>query len=223
MTRLPSWYSRSTCSWPRVSIRIERPSARITATPAGGSSASFNQRSSGFRSCSAIRHILELEGGEPLVLTAPQQEFVVGSRFDNRAAIQDDDPVGPLNRGQAMCNHQRRPVGHEIAQRQLHDAFGLGIERRGSFIQNEQGRIAQNRPCDRQSLPLSAGQLDASLAYHRLVALRKSLDKLLRERQRCRLYNLGLCRAYTSEGDVVEHRVIEQHHILGNDPDLGTQ
>ena len=98
ITRFPSRYSRSTSSWPRVSIRMDRPSARITAAPAGGSTASFIQRSNGSSHRLPIRHILELKRMEPLVVTALQQELIMRARFDDGATIHDDDPVRPLHR-----------------------------------------------------------------------------------------------------------------------------
>jgi hypothetical protein len=77
---------------------MDRPSARITAAPAGGKTVSFNQHSSDFSHWLPIREILKLEGMETLVLAAPQQELVMRARLHDGAAIQHDDPVGSLDR-----------------------------------------------------------------------------------------------------------------------------
>src|SRR5512147_1042476 len=116
---LPLRYSASTCSWPRVSMRIDRPSARITAVPIGGSSESLSQVSTGFRSGLPIGHILKLHSVEPLILPSAKQQFVVGSDLDDRTAIHDHDPIGPLYRRQAVGDHDCGSVLHQITQCQL--------------------------------------------------------------------------------------------------------
>ena len=96
---------------------------------------------------------------ESLIVTASQEELVMGTRFDDSASIHHHDPVSALDGRQAVCNHQRRPVRHQIAQGHLNDSFRLGIQGRRRLIQDEQGRIPKNRPRDRQPLSLSADNL----------------------------------------------------------------
>jgi len=84
-----------------------------------------------------IGHILELHRMEPLVLPPAAKQLVVSPHFDDRALGQDHDPIGPLNRGQPMGNDDGRSIFHQIGEGQLDDPFGLGVQRRRRFIENE--------------------------------------------------------------------------------------
>ncbi len=59
-----------------------------------------------------IRDILKLHRMEPLVLSPAAKQLVVRPHFDDRAASQDHDPIGLLNRRQSMGNDDGRPILH---------------------------------------------------------------------------------------------------------------
>ena len=59
-------------------------------------------------------------------------------------------------------------------------AFGLGIQRAGRLVQNQDRRVAQHGPRDGEALPLAARHAHAALPDHRVVALRHLLDELVR-------------------------------------------
>src|SRR5918995_2126405 len=115
MTRCPARYNPSTCSCPRVSMCIDQARVRMTAAPIGGNTESLSQVSSDGSNPLLIRHVLELQRVEPFVVAALDQELVMGSYLHDGAAVQDDNPVGPLNGGQSMSNHQCRSMLHQIA------------------------------------------------------------------------------------------------------------
>src|SRR5690348_6555453 len=101
----PSRYSASTCSCPCDSIRMDRPNPRMIAAPIGGNTDSLSQVSTGFSKWLPIRRILKLHRMEPFIVAATKQQLVMGTHFDDRTAIQHDDPIGTLNRRKPMCNH----------------------------------------------------------------------------------------------------------------------
>ena len=49
-------------------------------------------------------------------------------------------------------------LGHQIGQRLLHQHFRFGIQVRGSFVQNQDRRILQQRAGDGDALPLAAAE-----------------------------------------------------------------
>src|SRR5688500_3959563 len=221
--RCPARYNASTCSCPRVSIRIERPKARTTETPTGGTTESLSHVVTSLIQSLLIRHILKLHGVKPLIVAAPDEKLVVGSRLHDSPPVHDDNSVGPLDRGQAVSDDQRRPMFHQIAERELDHPFGFRIQRRRRLIENEQRWVPQNCARDGQPLPFSAGKLDAFLPHHRPVALRKPLDELVRIRESRRLHDRSLARMLFSKRDVVEYRVVEEDHLLGDNADLRTE
>jgi hypothetical protein len=89
-----------------------------------------------------IRHILKLHRMEPLVLSPMSKQLIVRPHFDDQSPGQNDDPIGSLNRGQPMGNDDGRSIFHQIGERQLDDSFGLGVQCRRRFIENEQGGVA---------------------------------------------------------------------------------
>src|SRR5579883_2935232 len=71
-------------------------------------------------------------------------------------------------------------------------APGLRIQARRGLIQNQNPRIRQNRPRDRNALLLPAGKFYTSLAHHGVVFLFKCPGKLIHARDAAGLQNLFL-------------------------------
>ena len=71
-----------------------------------------------------------------------------------------------------MRDYDHRTVLHQVLQGFLHQPLGLRIQMRRRFVQNQNRSILQQRPCDRQALPLSARELHAALADHGFIAVR---------------------------------------------------
>ena len=67
-------------------------------------------------------------------------------------------------------------------QRALHQHFRFGIQVRSGFVQNQDGRVLQQRAGDGDALPLAAAQLHAALADHGVVSLRHALDEFVGQR-----------------------------------------
>jgi len=156
-------------------------------------------------------------------MPSEKEELLVGSDLDDRASIQHDNPIGPLDRGQPMGDDYGSSVPHQVTQRQLHEALGLVIQRRRGFIEDEQRGIAENGAGNRQSLTLTAGKFNPLFTYQRLISLWESLDKIVRIGQPRGLHNLFLCGLLSSECDVIADRVVEQHDILRDNSDVRTE
>src|SRR5437879_8051184 len=72
--------------------------------------------------------ILELHLIEPLIRASARQEIVMAAYFDHTTSGQDDNPVGSLDRGEPMGNHEGGPVFHEIGQGHLDHALRFRIQ-----------------------------------------------------------------------------------------------
>ena len=106
--------------------------------------------------------------------------------FHDAALGQHDHTVGVFDGGQPVRDHQRGAVVHEFLQRRLDQAFGLGIQRRGGFIQNQNGRVLQQRARDGNSLAFSTRKALPALSHVRIIAVRKFDNKVVRVCGACR-------------------------------------
>ena len=108
-----------------------------------------------------------------LVFLDPQLDAVA-------AQIDDDDKVVEILRKSAA---KMSPGGRAAASRlQLSPegqrllALALGVERAGRLVEQQQRRIAQDRPGDRDALALTAGQANPLLAEEAVEALRQVIQ-----------------------------------------------
>jgi len=88
----------------------------------------------------------------------------MGSRFPDPAIGQNEDSVGAPNGGQTVGDDNRRTPFHQVLQCLLNQRFRFGIQRRGCFIQNQDRRIFQQCPRDRDALALASGEPQAAFA-----------------------------------------------------------
>ena len=100
----------------------------------------------------------------------------------------------------------------------------LGVQRRGRLVEDQQGRVLEQRPGDRQTLALAAGKQHAILADLGVEALRQVVDELLGVGSLRRPLDFLARRAsQVAVGDVVGHAVVEQRDLLGHQGDVAAQ
>ena len=129
-----------------------------------------------------LGHIDELQLIELLVSGRGVEQLIVGADGGDAAAFENGDAVGAANGRKPMRDHHHGAVLHQVGQRGLHQGFAFGIERRGGFVQNQDGRVLEDGARDGQALALAAGEPEALFADHRLVALRHVQDEVVRQR-----------------------------------------
>ena len=78
-----------------------------------------------------------------------------------------------------MGNHQCCPVLCQLFEGFLNDSFTLVVERGCRLVKDQDRRVFKKNTCDRQTLLLTAGQLDASLADVGIIAVRKLHDEFM--------------------------------------------
>ena len=70
-----------------------------------------------------------------------------------------------------MCDEQRRRVTRQLADRANDIAFLCGVETGGRLVEDQNRRLANERACERDPLPLASGKRASPLAQHRVVAV----------------------------------------------------
>ena len=139
------------------------------------------------------------------------------------AALQHHDLIGVLHGGEAVRDHQHRAVLHEPLERLLHQPLTLGVERGRGLVEEQDRRIAEQRPRDRQALPLATGQPHATVADHGVVALGQGANEPVGVGGFRRAAHVVVADLGESVGDVPAHRVVEQDRLLRDDPELPAQ
>ena len=128
-----------------------------------------------------------------------------------------------LDGRESMRDHQRRAVVHQLFERSLDDALGFGVECRGRLVENQDGRVLQQRARDGNSLPLPAGQQHAAIADDRVEACRQLAHELDAHARPAPLRSIALVDSVATERDVRAYRIVEQHHFLTDERDLLAQ
>ena len=129
----------------------------------------------------------------------------------------------PITLDSRCARIKRRAPLRQPVERLLDHRLVLGIDRGQRLVEDQDRRVAQQRPRDRQALPLAARQLDAALADDRLVALRQLPDELVRVGVARRRFELGLRRVGLAEPQILLDRAVEQIGVLVHDRDQPAQ
>src|SRR5262249_55067739 len=172
---------------------------------------------------SAWRVLRHLRVVQLPIETVPGDQLVVGALLDQPPLVEDEDAVGFPNRGQPVRDHEARPVVHQPVERVEDDALRLRVDRRRGLVEDEDRRLLEKSARDRDPLPLSTGEQDASLAEDGAVAVRQPLDEGVCVRVSGRLYDLVLRGVETAVADVLLDRAGEQQRLLMYEADLAPE
>lgn len=129
--------------------------------------------------------LLELLGVKACVIAIERQQLGMTPALDNTPLIHDENQIGLLDRRQTVGDHQRRTPLHHLIQGSLDMPLGLRVQRRGRFVENQQGCILEQRTGNGQALALASRKQHSVLTHQRFVTLRHLLDKLGRIGIRC--------------------------------------
>src|SRR5512143_3976175 len=103
----------------------------------------------------------------------------MSTHFRDLPAFQHYDLVGVSDGRQAMGDDYGRAAYHQALQSLLDEQLGLGINRRGGLVKDQDGGIFQDSPGNRQALLLPTGELDPALADERIVTIRQGRDETI--------------------------------------------
>src|SRR5919201_4817 len=105
---------------------------------------------------------LGVAGDERGVAPAGGDQLLVPAALDDPAVVQHDDLIGLAHGREPVRDRNRRPPLREPVERRLHEPLGLGVERARRLVEDENRRVAENRPRDRDPLLLAAPEAGAA-------------------------------------------------------------
>lgn len=136
------------------------------------------------------------------------------ARLCDPPLLHDDDRIGPAYRLQAMGDDEHRLAMCQLADGMLQMHLILRVERGRRFVENNDGRILQHRPGDRNPLLLAAGQHRPALAGDRAVAERQLHNKLVAVRRLRCFHHFCVRRSRLAHPNIVGDRLVEQIGLL---------
>ena len=87
-------------------------------------------------------------------LAHPAVAAAVAADFGDTSLLENDDAIGALNRRKTVRDDQHRATLHRSHQRLLDQTLGLIVERRGRFIEQQDGSVLEQRPRNCKALTL---------------------------------------------------------------------
>ena len=72
------------------------------------------------------------------------------------AVLEEDHPIGEANRREAVGDDQCRPISHQFDERVVDPLFDLDVDRAGRVVEDEDRRVEEQCPRDREPLSLAS-------------------------------------------------------------------
>ena len=139
------------------------------------------------------------------------------------ALVQHDDLVGHGHGGQLVGNHDQRAPAAQPRQRLGDGGLVFGIQRGRGLIDQQNGRILDERTRDGDALALAARQARPALAHRRVQALRQALDDFGHAGLARGFHHLGIAGLRAAHADVVGNGALEKVAVLEDLADLPGQ
>src|SRR5215211_2653501 len=151
----------------------------------------------------------------------------MAAALGDAAFLYGEDEIRAPDGAQAMGDDDARPAREQRGQGLLDDRLRAGVYVARRLVQDEDPRVRQDRPGEREQLALALAERPSTLAQNRVVAFRKSSDEavgvdhtgsgldLLTRRRR------GIAGATVT--DVLRDGAREQEGLLEHDPDVRPQ
>ena len=96
----------------------------------------------------------------------------------------------------------------------LDEAFGLGVEGRSGFVENENRWVFENSASNGDALALTTREARTAVANIGLIAIGSSHDEVVGIGNVCGLLDFGLSGMFDTEGYVVVYGVVEEDGLL---------
>src|SRR5262249_8225684 len=110
-------------------------------------------------------------------------ELLMVAVFDDATALDGDDAIGVANGRQPLGDDYHGPPLRNLLHVLVNDPLALIVERARRLVEDEDARIADQRPGDSDALALAARQACPALADDGVVAERKLEDEVVRPPQ----------------------------------------
>ena len=167
--------------------------------------------------------VLARTGKQHAVQAAPPPQLGVRSGVDHRTRIDDDDAIRESQRGPAVRDEDRRAPAGDAAQGRVDLLFDPSVDRRRCVVEQQDAGIGEQRPRERDALPLTTRQRQALFADHGVVAVRQAHDEVVGLRGAGRRLHVCRGRVVAAERNVRRDRVGEQERVLEHHADVAAQ
>ena len=147
----------------------------------------------------------------------------MGALLGDASFVEDDDLVGVAQSGDAVGDEEGGASLHDLSEVTENRLLSVGVDRRKGVVENEDRRLADERPGQGGALFLAAGEGDAALADEGVEAALELLDVLAQLgllRGEGDLFRSGI---FDAVGDVGADRIGEQEGVLRDVADIGAQ
>jgi len=98
----------------------------------------------------------ELQLDKVAVVAAAREQLLVPTDLEDSPVVEHDDLVGVPDRREPVRDHEDGPALDHPLERRLDLQLGLGVDVRGRLVEDQDTGIAQDRPRQRDPLPLPA-------------------------------------------------------------------
>ena len=142
---------------------------------------------------------------------------------DDPSPVQDDDPLGEMQRRLAMRDEQRGPVRHHPTERIVNRGLDPSVDRARRVVEDQDARVIENRARERDPLTLPAREREPALTDRGVISPRQLLDELVCLRGSGSGDDLLVRGVGMSVRDVGAHRIREQEALLEHDSNLPAQ
>ena len=122
-----------------------------------------------------------------------------------------------------MGDEEGGSVLHQSLHRVRDRSLGRQVHRAGGLVEDEHGRVSQERPGQRDALALATRQPHSALAHDGLVSIGERLDEVVRVRGPRRGHELLRSCLRACVEDVLRDRGREQDRFLQHDRELTAQ
>jgi hypothetical protein len=146
--RYPKRFTTCHCAGSRFGVLIQKPDTIYGHSPG----VDVIAHCAVLYLCRLPRRLAELQRGKLRIERRVVKQIRVTAPRDDAALLQHDNAVGLLYGSEAMRDDQRRAILRGIVQRPLDQSFTGGIERAGSLVEQQDGRILQDRAGNRDAL-----------------------------------------------------------------------
>ena len=102
----------------------------------------------------------------------------MGTALAKLSFVHDEDSVRALNRRETVGDQDRSASCDHAREGEADALFGLGVDRRGGFIEDEDTRIVGERAGEADELLLASGERRAALAYRLGELQRQGADEV---------------------------------------------
>ena len=140
--------------------------------------------------------------------------------LDDRPVLHHEDLVRGEDRGEPVGDQDARAVLHERLDRLLNLLLRDRVERRCRLVKDEQGRIFEEHPRDRDPLLLPTRELESAVSDHRVEPALLLLDEIVDICLLQGLDHLLLGRVVLRIEQVLPDCPVEEIGLLAHDADL---